>query len=180
MKKQIYLILLLVLPFIGNSQTIDKEQLRSYFLESIQRKSALDSFLTLMDKKQNLSTYEECYLGICQAIKIQYMSGMWSKYKMLDKSRDNIHKAVCRAPQDAEIRFIRFMLEHNIPAFLGMSGDIHSDLTFIFDHPAFLDESPDLKRMAMDYMITSKRCSQDQIAILERSINDMKKQYAER
>jgi hypothetical protein len=76
---------------------------------------------------------------------------------------------------------MRFMLEHNIPAFLGMSGDIRSDLGFILNHSDFLDESPEMKLMAIKYMLQSKRCSHEQTATLERSLDNLqKKVYASR
>ncbi|CAM6004749.1 unnamed protein product [Sphagnum balticum] len=136
------MIILVAIPFLGTCQPVDKEQIRSYFIQATQRRSALDSFAALVGKKGKLTAYEECYLGICEAMQIQYVSGMWSKCRMLDISRDHINEAIARAPQDAEIHFMRFMLEHNIPAFLGMSGDIRSDLAFVFDHSDFLNDSP--------------------------------------
>ena len=156
-------------------QGIPKEQLRDLFMQAAVRKSALDSFVAKIEKNRTLTAYEECYLGICNGLQIQYLDGMWAKYKMLDRSRDHINKAIAKSPEDAELRFIRFMLEHNIPAFLGMSTHIKDDLRLIFSHTDFMNDNPDLKKMAMDFILASKRCTANQQLVLENIMSGMKR-----
>jgi hypothetical protein len=180
MKKQLYLILILF-PLFAFAQSVEKGQLRNSFLQSIQRRSALDSLVTRMNAIATKTPFEECYLGICNALQIKYISSMWGKYKMLDKSRDHINQAIQRSPQDVELHFIRFMLEHNIPAVLGMSTHISEDLANVFNHPDFLNEAPDLKKMALEFILASDRCTSDQKKIAEKTLSDIKKtMYAQR
>jgi hypothetical protein len=181
MKKYFLLLPLIALCSQAWAQTLNRPQLREYFLESLKRRSALDSFTAILEKNTARTAPEECYLGICNAMQIQYLSGMWSKYKMLDKSRDHVNRSLAAAPQDAEIHFMRFMLEHNIPSFLGMSTHIREDIAFVFSHTTFMDDDADMKKMAMEYMLASKRCTPDQRLALERSLSDLKKKlYAQK
>jgi hypothetical protein len=178
MRKQVYIFILVAIPVFSFAQTLDRQQLRSYFVEAAHRRSALDSFINVIGQK-SMTPYEECYLGICDGLEIQYIGSMWGKYKMLDKSRGHINAAIQKDPKDPEMRFIRFMLEHNIPAFLGMSTHIQGDLAYIFEHIDFLDDSPDMKKMAMEFIISSNRCSTDQRQLAERTISDLnKRMYA--
>jgi hypothetical protein len=180
MKKQLYLTILLLIPIFNFSQSLDKKELRNYSLQSIQRKSALDTFASIINRN-TLTTYEECYLGICTGLQIQYVSSMWGKYKMLDRSRDDINNSVKRDPQSADLRFIRFMLEQNIPSFLGMSTHIRQDLSFVFSHLDFVEDAPDLTKMAMEFILSSNRCNTEEKKILERTVYDLKqKMYASR
>lgn len=181
--KKIFLLsaILLTLTGISFSQTMSRSQLREGFLRAVKSRTALDSFTLALDLRSGRTASEECYLGMCDALQISYISGMWSKLKMLDRSRTHIGKAIAVAPHDAELRFLRFMLEHNIPSFLGMSGHIREDVAFVLDHGTFLDEDAEMKKMAIDYLISSKRCSASQTAILQKSLDDLKrKQYAQR
>ncbi|MBS1594768.1 MAG: hypothetical protein JST90_10595 [Bacteroidetes bacterium] len=181
--KKIFLLsaILLTLTGISFSQTMSRSQLREGFLRAVKSRTALDSFTLALDLRSGRTASEECYLGMCDALQISYISGMWSKLKMLDRSRMHIGKAIAVAPQDAELRFLRFMLEHNIPSFLGMSGHIREDVAFVMEHNTFLDEDAEMKKMAIEYLISSKRCSASQTALLQKSLDDLKrKQYAQR
>lgn len=181
MKKLLLSTILLTLTTISFSQALSRSQLREGFLRSVKSREALDSFTLALDLRTGRTAQEECYLGMCDALQISYISGMWSKLRMLDRSRTHIGKAIAKAPQDAELRFLRFMLEHNIPSFLGMSGHIREDVAFVLDHGSFLDEDADMKKMAIEYLISSKRCSSSQTAMLQKSLDDLRrKQYAQR
>ncbi|MCW3125424.1 MAG: hypothetical protein JWO03_1082 [Bacteroidetes bacterium] len=182
MKKLI--LLLLVTGTIGSlclAQTISRADLRENFIKATKCKTALDSFDKILEKISARTAAEECYLGMCEALNIQYTDGMWRKYKMLDQSRGHIAKAIAQAPQDAELRFLRFMLEHNIPGFLGMSTHIQNDLAFIFGHSGFLEEDMDLRKIAMEFILSSKRCTTEQTAMLQKNLDELKKkQYAQK
>ncbi len=181
MKKILLSAILLSLTITSFSQAFTRSQLREGFLRAVKTRAALDSFTLALDMRTTRTASEECYLGMCDALQISYISGMWSKLKMLDRSRMHIGKAIASAPQDAELRFLRFMLEHNIPSFLGMSGHIREDVAFVLDHGTFMDEDADMKKMAIEYLIGSKRCSSTQTALLQKSLDDLKrKQYAQR
>lgn len=176
MIRRIYLTIIIAFcSVILNAQGMPKEQLRDRFLQATMRRSALDSFMATIEKSPAMTAYEECYLDICNALQIQYLDGMWAKYKMLDRSRDHINRAVAKCPHDAEIRFIRFMLEHNIPGFLGMSTHIRDDLRMIFSQGDFLNDNPELKKMAMDFILASKRCTAEQQSTLQSMMMDLKK-----
>ncbi|MBS1683708.1 MAG: hypothetical protein JSS76_03085 [Bacteroidetes bacterium] len=182
MKKTLLLsAILLALTSISFSQALTRSQLRDGFLRAVKSRAALDSFTLALDLRTGRTAQEECYLGMCDAMQISYISGMWSKLKMLDRSRTHVGKAITAAPQDAELHFLRFMLEHNIPSFLGMSGHIREDIAFVLDHSTFLDEDTEMKKMVIEYMISSKRCTSSQTAMLQKSLDDLKrKQYAQR
>lgn len=175
MNRVILIIALFSISAIADGQSIDKPYLRAHYQQCFQRKTALDSFVAILEKVSDPSAAEESYLGISYGLTIQYADGMWSKYRLLVKSKNLLNHAVERDPDDPELRFMRFTLENNIPAFLCMSTHINDDLKTIMSHPSFLDESPDMKSAAIQYMLDSKRCTPAQTALLERIHTDVKK-----
>ncbi|MCW3125660.1 MAG: hypothetical protein JWO03_1318 [Bacteroidetes bacterium] len=175
MNRYLLIIILLAASNLADGQSYDKPFLRTHYQQCFQRRTALDSFVNILENSGHHSPAEESYLGISYALTIQYLDGMWSKYKVLIKAKGLLNSAVERDPNDPEFRFMRFTLEHNIPAFLCMSTHVNDDLKTILSHTSFLDESPDMKSAAIQFILDSKRCSPQQIALLERIHADVKK-----
>jgi hypothetical protein len=170
MKRCIYIALLLGTFTCCHAQETSRPKLRSMYMQAIQRRSALDSLISLLDKVKSPSPAEQSYLGICQAVLIQYVNGNWEKYKLLGKSKSLLNRAIERAPHDPELRFMRFTLEHYLPAFLCMSIHLKEDLSVIAGEPLFLEESPDLKKMAMEFILSSNRCDETLRSRFERAL----------
>jgi hypothetical protein len=175
MNRIIFIFALFVISHSADGQSFDKNYLRTHYQQCFKRKTALDSFVTALEGAANRSPAEESYLGISYGLTIQYVDGMWSKYRVLSKAKNLLNNAVDRDPKDPELRFMRFTLEHNIPAFLCMSIHMNDDLKTIMSVPSFLDENPDMKSAAIQFILDSKRCSPQQTALLERVHADVKK-----
>ena len=65
-----------------SAQQMDRQQLRDCFLASMQNKSALDSFISKLEKVAAKSPAQECYYGICYGLRTNYTDGLWSKNKI--------------------------------------------------------------------------------------------------
>ena len=102
-----------------------------------------------------------------------YTTGMWGKYRLVVKAKDRLNSAILRDARDPELRFMRFMLEHHLPAFLCMSTHLNADLDIIMNSGNFMDENLDLKKMAIEFLIKTKRCNQSQMLALERTLADI-------
>ena len=57
-----------------------------------------------------------------------------AKYKTFNKGKNNIEQAVEMAPDNIEIRVIRWSVQHNAPRFLGYHQEIENDKQFINDN----------------------------------------------
>jgi hypothetical protein len=86
-----------------------------------------------------------------------------------------LNESIERSPKDPELHFMRFTLEHFLPSFLGMSGDINQDLQTIFADLHFVDDNPELKKMAMQFLLYTKRCNSDQKLLVETALIDLNK-----
>ena len=157
------------------AQQIERRELREGFLQSLQRKTALDSFLHKLEKISSKSPVQESYFGICNALQAQYTSSMWTKIRLVTESRGVLNDAVTRSPNDPELRFMRLTFEHFLPSFLGMSRDIPADLTAILAHPDFVDDSPALKKMALEFLINTHHGNADQNKFLQQQLADLNK-----
>jgi hypothetical protein len=95
------------------------------------------------------------------------------------KSRGFLNQAVEKDPKDPELRFLRLMLEHFLPSFLGLNKHIADDLHVIFANPDFINDSPDLKKKVIEFLIWTKRCDPAQTSALEKQLAELNKKIAQ-
>ena len=72
------------------------------------------------------------YKAASEAIKARDVS-MLSKLSYVQQAARTFEQAVGLAPQNAEIRFLRFSVESNLPPFLGLSKHVDEDKAFLLD-----------------------------------------------
>jgi hypothetical protein len=75
---------------------------------------------------------EACYKAASEAIKARDAS-MLNKLTYVQQAARTFEQAVGLAPQSAEIRFLRFSVESNLPPFLGLSKHVDEDKGFLLN-----------------------------------------------
>ena len=159
----------------GFCQQFDRQQLRELFLQALEHRTALDSMTHRLECINKKTPVQECYYGMCYAIYCQYDDGNWAKMKHVLKSHNHLNSAVERDPQDPELRFLRLMLEHFLPGFLGMNKHIPDDLKIILANPRFLDNDPPLQKKVSEFLIWSKRCTPEQEKLIKAQLDELNK-----
>jgi hypothetical protein len=173
--KHIFFLFLFVNGWNVFGQTLSRDQLRVHFLQASERKTALDSFIHKLENINKKTPAEECYFGICNGICCQYDESNWSKFKHVVKAKNALNSAVEKDSKDPELRFMRFMLEHFLPSFLGFNKHIDEDIKVIFSNPNFIDENLALKKKVIEFLIWTKRCTAEQTKVLEAKIKEINK-----
>jgi len=177
--RSITLLLLLAFSVLETyAQQHNRTQLRNLFLSATERKTALDSFMLVLERLSSKTPAEESYYGICNGLYCQYDNSNWAKLRHVMKSRNHLNSAIERDAHDPELRFMRFMLEHFLPSFLGLNKHIPDDLAVIFKNPKFIDENLLLKRKVVEFLLWTKRCSTEQNAQLQAELAKLNKATA--
>ncbi len=169
----IFVLLFSIVEFTICAQTLSRDQLRLHFLQASERKTALDSFLSKLENIDKKTPAEECYFGICNGICCQYDESNWSKFKHVVKAKNALNSAVEKDSKDPELRFMRFMLEHFLPSFLGFNKHIDEDIKVIFSNPNFIDDNLALKKKVIEFMIWTKRCTPEQTKLLDAKMKEI-------
>lgn len=152
----------LLFCLLAQAQKMSRQQIRELLLKSLENKTALDSLHRILEATPNKTPYEESYLGICTGLYCNYDQSNWDKLRHVMKSKNLLNSAVERDSKDPELRFMRFMLEHFLPSFLGLNKHITEDLAVIFKNPQFIDDNPALKKKAIEFLLWTERCSAEQ------------------
>ena len=143
------------------------EQIRNTYYEAIEDESKLDTLRIIIEKEysKDSSSYPPqilAYLGGLEALKAKHAFWPFTKMSRLNTSMDILQRAIKAAPDNLEIRFIRFSILHHIPSILGYGEERSEDAVKIARllisgvHPPI---NEDLKRGIVNFMLESERLS---------------------
>jgi len=100
--------------------------LRRHFELASADKAAGEKFYKLLADYKEGNALVLGYKGAAEAIRARDAS-MFNKMTFIQDAARTFEQAVALDPHNAEIRFLRFSVESNIPAFLGMSKNVDAD-----------------------------------------------------
>lgn len=112
--------------------------LRRHYELAAANKAAGEKFYQLLADYKDRDALVLAYKGASEAIRARDAS-MFNKLTYVQDAAKTFEQAVRIDPQNPEIRFLRFSVESNLPAFLGLSKHVDEDkemlLSAAFSHP---------------------------------------------
>lgn len=112
--------------------------LRHHYELAAADKSAGEKFYKLLADYKDRDGLVLAYKGASEAIRARDAS-MFNKLAYVQDATKTFEQAVSIDPQNPEIRFLRFSVESNLPAFLGLSKHVDEDkemlLSAALSHP---------------------------------------------
>jgi hypothetical protein len=100
--------------------------LRRHYEQAAADKSAGEKFYKLLADYQDRDALVLAYKGASEAIRARDAS-MFNKLTYVQDAAKTFEQAVTIDPRNPEIRFLRFSVESNLPAFLGLSKHVEED-----------------------------------------------------
>lgn len=113
------------------------------------------------------------YKAAAKAMMASYDWNPFNKYQFLQESMNYFEKAVSLSPQNIEIRFLRFAVQHYLPDFLGLSKYIEEDKSVLLKHLASYDDfklTREDVQYIVDFLVSSKRYSQEELYKMKQKI----------
>ena len=108
------------------STPITLASLRRHYEQAAADKTAGDKFYKLLAGYQERDALVLAYKGAAEAIRARDAS-MFNKLTYVQDAARTFEQAVSIDPRNPEIRFLRFSVESNLPAFLGLSKHVDED-----------------------------------------------------
>ncbi len=111
------------------------------------------------------------YMGTLEALKAKHSWNPYNKLMYVARSQKTLQKALALEPQNLEIRFMRFSIQHFTPPLLGYSKELITDRQIIinqFKQKKFGQTKPDLVRGIAEFMISTERCTRQEEEVLKR------------
>lgn len=156
--------ILLLFPLLIKARPVDSDLVKVrnlYYNASSQKErcSEFDSFIT--KTPQINSELLQGYRGMSYMLKARYSYNPISKLSYFNTGKNYLDKAISTAPDNIELRFLRFAVQTNAPGFLNYFGNINEDKNVII-RGYLISKDQDLKQRIKNYMVVSKFCSKQE------------------
>lgn len=136
--------------------------LRKKLVTALDNKSLTDSLYKVLAAEANKSPLNICYLGVVQALKAKHAWNPYFKVKYLNDAEKTLQIAVNHEPDNMEIRFMRFSIEHNVPGFLGYTKHLVADREEMIkqlDKKYYASADHEVVITIIKFLLDSKRCT---------------------
>lgn len=111
----------------SNNDDIDPKILRKKLTLAINSGHTTDSLYTVLNLQHNKTPLTTAYLAALDALKAKHAWNPYNKIKYLNTSQALMQQALDKDPHNIEILFMRFSIQHNVPAFLGYGKNLVAD-----------------------------------------------------
>jgi hypothetical protein len=155
----------------------EPKTIRKQLLVALERRTLTDSLYKSLSDAPNKSALLTCYLGVVEALKAKHAWNPYYKVKYLNDSQKTLQQAVNADPDNMEIRFMRFSIEHNVPGFLGYNKHLVADRETMIKqltrkHYATADH--EVVTTIVKFLIDSKRCTPAENEFLHKQLAALK------
>lgn len=130
MIKQALFILILSLISLG-LHAADKEQLRKEFIQASQDQKLRETFHDRIAEMDLSDPFIQAYLGASKTLLAEVLLNPYTKYTNFKEGTALIDKAINAEPKNAELRYLRFLIQVNSPDFLGYNHKKNEDYSII-------------------------------------------------
>lgn len=133
--------------------------LRKEVLLAIEKPKLTDSLYHKLEQVSPKPPIIIGYVAMLEALKAKHAWNPYSKFNYLGKSKKTFQKAVLADPDNMEIRFMRFSVEHFLPSYLGYSKNLKSDKAVIIEQLKKPSKDKEYEKSVVKFLIESKRCT---------------------
>lgn len=154
-----------------NDNKYKLQHLRKSYLEASKNEEVSKQFYTLMTAYDNQHPVVLAYKGAAEASMAKHAWSPYSKLKHVKSALKTFEQAVALDKKNAEIRFLRFTLEHYIPRYLQLSEHLNDDKRVVINALKQHPESglpDDLALTIYNFMLTKDHLTEDEKAELDR------------
>ena len=148
----------------------DIHQLRKEFNLAIEdEKQANNLFEKLKQLKPANNTIQYAYLGATEALLAKHCLNPFSKLSYVNSALDKLNKAINLNQNNIEIRYMRFSVEANMPAYLGYSKHITEDKTILVEglrNAKITQENSEMFLVFSNGIVNSKYCNKEDKILL--------------
>ncbi len=149
----------------NNASNYNLSELRKKYLAASQDSDAGKRFYELMSDYKEKEPVLLAYKAVSEATMAKYVWNPYQKLKHLRQSAALFDEAVQMDRENPEIHFLRFTVEHYVPRYLNLSGNLAEDKKVIMEslkaHPRS-GISPDWARTMRDFMLSKDHCTEEE------------------
>lgn len=159
MVQKFFLVLLILLPFVSNSQNL--EFIRSQYPKAKESSELTDQLYHELSGISEEINVLAAYKGAVSALKADFAKGIRNKKEFIKEGTKLLDHAVAAEPENVEIRYLRLTVQENAPKIVGYHGNIDEDKEVIKNRFHSL-ESDSLKAVIRGFIEISSSFDKDE------------------
>lgn len=167
-------LLLVVLLFGKITLAYDIDKIRVDYIAAVNSSKKAEVFYKELKAIAKPDALILAYLGSAEALRAKHAFNPINKLAYLKQGSKTLGNAVNTAPNNVEIRFLRFSLEHYIPSFLGYNKNLVADREKIIEllqhknKSESVNSNTQIAKNIINFLLETKRCSPTEITILKK------------
>jgi hypothetical protein len=172
-RKLYSILILLCFAFSANAHTIDEIRLK--FKLAIENAEVTETLSAQLLSIPNPDALTLAYIASLDALKAKHNWNPAVKIEFMDSFEKKISKAVNAMPNNIEIRFLRYSIQSNTPAFLGYSKNLKEDrkvMVSAFSNKEMLNNNKKLLSEIYQFLVDENSLSQSEKNIIENALRN--------
>jgi hypothetical protein len=147
------------------------DSLRREYVEAVESDTKTDALLKKLTQQHIKDPLLIAYRGGAEALKAKHAFNPYTKINYLKKSQKSLEQAVAMRPEDIEIRFLRFSIQHYLPGFLRQSKELEEDRLVIVTHISDVGLDKTMQQSIGKFLIDSGRCTTAEIQQIRKALH---------
>jgi hypothetical protein len=146
---------LAILFWINVQAAPSVNEVRALFKKAVIEKQSCAQLIEILDGyNENNHPLFAGYKACATMVMAKHVWNPASKYSYFTSGRQLLEKSIASDPRNAELIFLRFGIQTNLPSFLNYRKDINTDKAFLISSAPYLSD-PDLKAAIISYLLKS-------------------------
>jgi len=135
-------------------QTFDMSKIRSLYRNAAKiKQDALELNSMMLQVHSSAIPLLICYKGANEMIQAKYALNPFRKFDKFNKGKKLIKIAFSLDTLNLEMRFIRYSIQSNLPAFLNYNDELDADKRFLVNNTKN-NKDPELREIIYNYLTT--------------------------
>jgi hypothetical protein len=148
------IILYFIASFQINTQELSLINIRTMYYESAENSEMAQVFFDLLKDRTDLKKEYLGYKGMSYLLMAKHAWTPYYKYKYFQTGKKLLETVIDQYPDNAELKFLRYCIQSNIPVLLNYKDQMKEDLDFLKLEWKGLPDM-DLKKKIKDYLLVS-------------------------
>jgi hypothetical protein len=156
---------LFLLLHLSPPTSFNTKQLRASYHEAIYQEDKAKALLTDLKNIPSPSAIQKAYLGSTQMLMAKFTYLPNQKFSWFNTGKKNLEEAIAADPKQAEIIYLRYSIQLNVPSFLGYSQNKAADRAFLLQEIRKIQDK-DLQERIKLFLLKEASLTQQERALL--------------
>ncbi|NJW52829.1 hypothetical protein [Salinimicrobium oceani] len=139
-------------------QNTSVSELRSLYKRAAEEETAARKLLELTDGATSAQPVTLGYFGVSHMMMAKHVGNPFKKFSYFNKGKEVFTEAIAAAPNNLELRFLRFAVQAETPGFLNYKQNLEEDKKVLLAKTRNLKDT-ELEQMILAYLVTSSALS---------------------